>query len=99
MELKGKRVGVIGNGSTGVQVITAIAGEVDHLTSFQRNPQFSVPSGQAAVSKDHWDELNDRYDQVWEDVKNSLFDFGFTETDRPTFSVTAEETEQIFEAA
>ena len=41
--LKGKRVGVIGTGSTGVQVITAIAPEVAHLTVFQRTPQYTVP--------------------------------------------------------
>lgn len=99
VELKGKRVGVIGNGSTGVQVITAIAKKVDHLISFQRNPQFSVPSGQGPVSKEYREELNAKYTQVWHDVKDSLFAFGFNETDRPTFSVSPEEREEIFEAA
>ena len=99
IELKGKRIGVIGNGSTGVQVITALAKEVDHLISFQRNPQFSVPSGQGTVSKEYREELNANYAKVWDEVKESLFGFGFTETDRPTFSVSAEEREQIFEAA
>lgn len=99
VELKGKRIGVIGNGSTGVQVITALAKEVDHLISFQRNPQFSVPSGQGTVSQDYREELNANYSKVWKDVKDSLFAFGFTETDRPTFSVSPDEREQIFEAA
>lgn len=42
---EGKRVGVIGCGSTGVQVITDIAKRVKSLTCFQRHPQYSVPSG------------------------------------------------------
>ena len=45
LDLTGKRVGVIGNGSTGNQVITASAPAAAHLTSFQRTPQYSVPAG------------------------------------------------------
>ena len=43
--LRGKRVAVIGTGSTGVQVITAIASEVGHLYVLQRTPQYVVPLG------------------------------------------------------
>jgi cyclohexanone monooxygenase/acetone monooxygenase len=39
----GKRVGVIGNGATGIQVIQTIAGEVDHLKVFVRTPQYIIP--------------------------------------------------------
>ncbi|MED4475912.1 NAD(P)/FAD-dependent oxidoreductase [Oceanobacillus caeni] len=38
VDFRGKRVGVIGTGSSGVQAITAIAKEADHLTVFQRTP-------------------------------------------------------------
>jgi len=48
VELHGKRVGVIGTGSTGVQLITAIAPEVKHLTVFQRTPQYSVADGKSS---------------------------------------------------
>ncbi|MCC7120890.1 MAG: NAD(P)/FAD-dependent oxidoreductase, partial [Gammaproteobacteria bacterium] len=41
----GKRVGVIGTGSTGIQVITKVAPQAKHLTVFQRSPQYSVPIG------------------------------------------------------
>lgn len=100
VQLKDRRVGVIGNGSTGVQVITAIAKDVKRLVSFQRNPQYSVPSGQGPVSKEYRDKINANYEQIWKDVKdNSSYGFGFEETSRPTFSVSPEEREQIFEKA
>ena len=101
VDLKGKRVGIIGNGSTGVQVITALAkaGEVKQLLSFQRNPQYSVPAGNGPVSAEHRQRLNESYEEVWDQAKNSLFAYGFQETTRPTFSVTPEEREQIFEKA
>jgi cyclohexanone monooxygenase len=44
VDLAGKRVGVIGTGSTGIQVIYTVAPEVAHLTVFQRTPNFSVPA-------------------------------------------------------
>jgi acetone monooxygenase (methyl acetate-forming) len=39
----GKRVGVIGTGATGMQVIQTIASEVSHLTVFQRTAQYAIP--------------------------------------------------------
>ncbi|KAF3035528.1 hypothetical protein E8E12_001126, partial [Didymella heteroderae] len=100
VDLKGKRVGVIGNGSTGVQVITAIAKEVSELKSFQRNPQYSVPSGQGPITEEYRKAINENYPKIWEDAKdNSLFGFGFQETDRQTFSVSEEEREEIYAQA
>lgn len=44
VEFSGKTVGIIGTGSSAVQTITTIASQVDHLTVFQRTPNFSVPA-------------------------------------------------------
>ncbi len=100
VKLEGKRVGVIGNGSTGIQVITAIAKEVGHLVSFQRNPQYSVPSGQRPVTEAYRQYINDNYSRLWEEAKDeSLFAFGFKETNRLTFSVKEAERKQIYESA
>ena len=49
-DLTGRRVGVIGTGSTGQQVITALAPKVEHLTVFVRTPQYSVPVGNRPVT-------------------------------------------------
>lgn len=43
-DLSNKRVGVIGTGSSGIQVIQALAGKVKHLTVFQRTAVFVVPA-------------------------------------------------------
>ncbi|RLA46312.1 MAG: cyclohexanone monooxygenase [Gammaproteobacteria bacterium] len=45
VEFSGKRVGVIGTGSSGIQAIPLIAKEAEHLTVFQRTPQFTIPAG------------------------------------------------------
>ena len=98
--VKGKRVGVIGNGSTGVQVITAIAQDVAQLVSFQRNPQYSVPSGDGPVTPEYRNYINENYPEIWRRAKNEqLFGFGFQEVSRPTFSVSEQEREKIYETA
>lgn len=44
VSFEGKKVGVIGTGSTGVQVIPAIAPKVEELYVFQRTPQYTTPA-------------------------------------------------------
>ena len=46
----GKRVAVIGTGASGVQVIPALASEVEHLTVFQRTPIWCLPKLDAPLS-------------------------------------------------
>ena len=41
--LADKRIGIIGNGSTGVQIISALAGKVAHISHFQRTAQWIMP--------------------------------------------------------
>jgi cation diffusion facilitator CzcD-associated flavoprotein CzcO len=48
-DLGGKRVGVIGTGASAVQVIPAIAAEVEHLTVFQRTPIWCLPKFDRAI--------------------------------------------------
>ncbi|KAF2101361.1 cyclohexanone monooxygenase [Rhizodiscina lignyota] len=93
------RVGVIGSGSTGVQVITALAPKVKKLVSFQRSPQYSVPSGDGPVSDDYRKWVNENYDDIWKGTRNSMVAFGFKESEIPTMSVSPEERKRIFEEA
>ncbi|KAJ3725241.1 FAD dependent oxidoreductase [Lentinula raphanica] len=51
-DLNGKKVGVIGTGASGVQVIQAVAPIVSHLTVFQRTPNFALPMRQQTVNAD-----------------------------------------------
>ena len=57
LDLSGKRVGVIGTGATGIQVIQTIASEVGELKVFQRTPQYAVPMR----NEDYDDEARNRW--------------------------------------
>ena len=50
--LAGKRVAVIGTGSSGIQAIPLIAEQAAHLTIFQRTPNFALPAHNGAPSAD-----------------------------------------------
>ncbi|MFE3196098.1 flavin-containing monooxygenase [Nocardia sp. NPDC059240] len=50
IDLTGKRVGVIGTGSTGTQLVGALAGKVLRVTMFQRTPQWILPTVNRAYS-------------------------------------------------
>ena len=95
--LEGKRVGVIGNGSTGVQVMTAVAPIVGQLKSFQRHPQYSVPSGQGPVSREYREKINADYDGIWERALASKTGFGIHESQRKTMDASPEEQRRAFQ--
>lgn len=44
VSFKGKRVAIVGTGSSGVQAVPVVAKDADHLTVFQRNPHYGVPA-------------------------------------------------------
>lgn len=50
VDLEGKRVALIGTGSSGVQVATSIAAKVGHLAVFQRSPAYTIPARNRALS-------------------------------------------------
>lgn len=95
--VEGKRVGVIGCGSTGVQVITEIGRKVKTLTCFQRHPQYSVPSGDRKVTPEYRKTVNENWDSIFEQVRNSITAFGFVESSTSYHDVGPEERERIFE--
>ena len=58
ISLKDKRVGVIGTGSTGVQTIIEAAKEAQHVTVFQRTPQYVLPVKNPKLSPDKMKEMH-----------------------------------------
>lgn len=60
----GKRVGVIGTGSSGVQAIPEIAREAAHLTVFQRTPQYSIPARNRPLDPEVLRHARENWDAV-----------------------------------
>lgn len=97
-DLSGKKVAVIGNGSTGVQLITTIAPKVGSLLCLQRHPQYTVPAGRKAVTKEQRDLINQTYDEIWAKARLSRSGGGIEEATIKTTDVSDEERERIYQA-
>ena len=98
-DFKEKRVGVIGNGSTGIQLITKIAKDVGSLLCFQRHPQYSVPAGRRTVLQEERDTINKTYDQICHQARDSIGGMGVDESKTTAMSVSEEERERVYQAA
>ncbi|WP_216847422.1 NAD(P)/FAD-dependent oxidoreductase [Arthrobacter sp. SLBN-53] len=63
VDFTGKRVAVIGTGSSGIQSIPIIAEQAAQLYVFQRTPNYSVPAGNRALSNDEIKRAKATYDE------------------------------------
>ena len=57
VDLTGKRVGVVGTGSSGIQSIPIMARQAAEMVVFQRTPNFSIPAGNGPASQERLDEI------------------------------------------
>ena len=93
--LAGKRVGVIGTGSSGVQAIPVIAEAASHLHVFQRTPVYTFPANNRPLRDDIVAAYKASYPEVRERQRNSVA--GFSGFD-PRKASTAESTATPIEA-
>lgn len=77
VDLKGQRIGLIGTGSSGVQVLPHLAAEGGHVTVFQRTPNFVVPTGNREVTEEDRRELTERSDDIRRRVRAHPAGFPF----------------------
>jgi cation diffusion facilitator CzcD-associated flavoprotein CzcO len=75
VDLKGKRVAVIGTGSTGVQIGPAIAGEVESLVMYQRSATWATPLNNHPISADQQAYLKANYDPIKAELDASVGGF------------------------
>jgi cyclohexanone monooxygenase len=79
LDVRGKRVGVIGTGASGVQVIQEVSKEAARLTVFQRTPNLTIPMRQEKISKEQNARLKEKYPEYFEMRAKTFagFDFDF----------------------
>jgi cyclohexanone monooxygenase len=71
VEYAGKRVGIVGTGLSGIQIIPVVAKEAANVTVFQRTANYSVPAKNGPVDPAYLAEFKARYPQIRSDMRNS----------------------------
>jgi cyclohexanone monooxygenase len=70
VDLTGKRVAVVGTGSTAIQVIPVVAEQAEHLTVFQRTANFSIPAWNEPISPEQEAERKANYPETREHARH-----------------------------
>jgi cation diffusion facilitator CzcD-associated flavoprotein CzcO len=99
VDVSGKRVGVIGTGSSGVQCVPIIAQSAEHLTLFQRTPTYSAPAGNHPLTEEALAKIKADYAGLRERNDATMGGYG---ADHPidaesALSVSAEDMQRRYE--
>ena len=98
LDLTGKRVGVIGTGASGIQIIADIADKVGAMTVFQRRPNWSVPLNNRTITQAEMADIRQRYEEIFAVCDRSNGGFDHLPDQRAYNSVSADERRALWDA-
>ena len=93
----GKRVGVVGTGSSGIQIIPIIAKNAKHLTVFQRTPQYCIPAGNKPLSETYIKEVGEEWTDYRDKMKKSPFGMPYELPAKSALEDTPEKRQKLYE--
>lgn len=96
-QFKGKRVGVIGTGATGVQVIQEVAKTADSLTVFQLAPEWCAPLKNSPLDQAEMDDIKANYKKIFAECNETFGAFHHKFDERSALEVPEDEREAFFE--
>ena len=99
VDFRGKRVGQIGTGSTGIQAVPVIAETAGHLTVFQRTANYSVPARNVPLDDKFKTWARENSDDIREILHSTPNGHPFRIAERKVFDVSEQERQDIYEKA
>lgn len=99
VDFRGKRVGVIGTGATGIQVVPVVAEDAAHVTVFQRTPNYVIPGRNRRLTDAERRDIKDRYDEIWALTQRQTGGFPIAEAELCFHEMSPEEQQQVLERA
>jgi len=97
VDFTGKRVGIIGTGSSGIQSIPVIAAQAKHLTIFQRTPNFSVPAQNWVLQRENIAKHKDTFVAARKEALNTGFGAAMFANLKSALEADAQERDQRYE--
>lgn len=98
VSLEGKRVGIIGTGSTAIQAIPPLAQEAERLFVFQRTPNYSMPARNTEMSEEYRSRVRGQYVEFRKAFLSGLFGLDFNPNDRLAVDTPPETRTAEFES-
>lgn len=93
VDFTGKRVAVIGTGSTGIQIIPEAAKTADHVYALQRTPSYSLPAHNRPLTEEDQRRVKDNYQEFRKNARRSPLGVVTDTWDRSALEVSDEERE------
>ena len=93
----GKKVGIIGTGSSAIQSIPIIAKDAAQLTVFQRTATFSIPAYNAPMDKGYEQQIKSNYKEFRAHNSQRYAALNNNPTHLSALEVSVEEREAIYE--
>jgi cation diffusion facilitator CzcD-associated flavoprotein CzcO len=97
VDFQGKRVGVVGTSSSGVQVISAVADEVESLIVYQRSANWCTPLNNRPITPEEQEQLRADFENLVEVLRNSPHGFHHPLNPRSAFDDPPDERLAFFE--
>jgi cation diffusion facilitator CzcD-associated flavoprotein CzcO/acetyl esterase/lipase len=97
VDFTGRRVGVIGTGSSGIQSVPIIAEQASELTVFQRTPNFSIPAHNGPIADERLAEYRRDPAAYREAARHSVIGVPRTPPDTSALAVSDEERTAAYE--
>jgi cation diffusion facilitator CzcD-associated flavoprotein CzcO len=88
VDFTGKRVAIVGTGSSAIQAIPLIAEQAAHLTIFQRTPAFTVPARNRALTEEEITAIKSDYDSLRTRAKQQILAFDIEFNERAASTMT-----------
>lgn len=99
IELAGKRVGIIGTGSSGAQSLAAISEVAGHTYLFQRTPSYVVPANNHPLDADVQTFVKANYRTIREKAWTTRAGLRYSLGDRMALEYSEDERNQMYEAS
>ena len=99
VDFTNKRVGLIGVGSTGIQITPVVAQQCGHLTVFQRTPSFTLPARTHSLSEDYVAQIKKHYPHLRRLARSNFTGGNRPSSTRPFYSILPEERKQLMDDA